>query len=312
MAAHPDGRRLYVNCLDDRSVLCIDIDERDYVLARAPYPEPVAGLALFGDPPRLLIAMPKSDGSPPFGGRGAPGGKLGACAIYEASTFSGRASHPAQFKAIGQVLDLPDAAEVEKDPSGTSAWAGYRDGLASLDVAKDRPMTKIALGEPPASFRFETQGKRRIFVNLPKAAVIAVIDPLKGQVLDRWKVLDAKDNGPMALDENGKRLFVVSRKPAKVLAYDTDTGKAVAWTDSVADAGDIHFDGARRRIYITGDGAILVVSLEKDRFKLIDKIKVPIPSGARRSAWMPSSNRLCIGVPSKDGDSDVWVYRAQS
>ena len=62
----------------------------------------------------------------------------------------------------------------------------------------------------------------------------------------------AKSNFPMALDESNHRLFVGCRKPAKVLVYDTTTGKEIGAFDIVGDTDDMFYDTQRKRLYVAG------------------------------------------------------------
>jgi hypothetical protein len=306
IAVHPDSARVYVCALDQGSVTCFDIVKPEYVGRALVQDQPAAGVGVFSDPAIVAVAFPNGS---PFSSPGYD--KPGCCWLYDANSFTGRldAPVPERMKVVGDVLDLPDAGRIEVEPMTKRAWIAYRNGLAALDPSKTRPTTRITIDECPSSFRFETGGRHRVFINAPKKGQVVAADPTKGEVVDRWKLLDAKDSGPMALDEASRRLFVVCRKPARVFACDTDTGRVVAWADCIADAGDAHFDESRRRLYVSGDGVIGVFGFEKDKFKLLGKVTVA--PGARTSAWIPSSGRLCVGVPLKGKDCEVWVYRAQ-
>jgi DNA-binding beta-propeller fold protein YncE len=300
IAVHPDGARLYIATIDKPAITSINIVERSWLGCVAPG-VPAGGLAVSAIGKGLFVAFPEGHWT---------NDKPGVCRVYDVESFDGRGREPRpDMYKFGVEVHLRDVDHVQADPGSNKTWVGYRDGLAALDGAKPKADATIALDEPPAAFRLEAGGKRRLFANLPKAGMVAVVDASNRVVVDRWKLLDAKGNGPMSLDEAGERLFVVCSKPAKVLAFDTAKGKVVAWADCVADAGDVHFDPGRRRVYITGDGAINVLAFEKDRFKLLGKVAVA--PGARTSAWIPSSSRLCVGVPLKGKDSEVWVYRAQ-
>ena len=55
------------------------------------------------------------------------------------------------------------------------------------------------------------------------------------KVIATWRMTAAKANYPMALDEVNHRLFVGCRSPAKVVVYDTTTGRQTASFDIVGD-----------------------------------------------------------------------------
>jgi hypothetical protein len=71
-------------------------------------------------------------------------------------------------------------------------------------------------------------------------------------------------NFPMALDETHHRLFVGFRKPAKLVVFDTESGKVAANLDSPRDADDIFYDSSRRRIYISGGEGVLSIFQQDD------------------------------------------------
>ena len=68
------------------------------------------------------------------------------------------------------------------------------------------------------------------------------------KVTATWPVVTAKSNFPMALDEANHRLFVGCRRPAKVLVFDTGSGKEIASFDTVGDTDDLFYD-ARANVY---------------------------------------------------------------
>jgi hypothetical protein len=148
-------------------------------------------------------------------------------------------------------------------------------------------------------------------VNIPTARKIAVVDRAKAAVVASWPV-EARDNFPMALDGGHHRLFVATRKPAKLLVYDTESGRAVASLDAPGDADDVFYDSAKRRIYISGgEGAIGVFrQSDADRYEAIAKISTA--SGARTSLFVPDLGRLYLAVPHRGAQrAEIRVYEAQ-
>jgi DNA-binding beta-propeller fold protein YncE len=99
-----------------------------------------------------------------------------------------------------------------------------------------------------------------VFVNVPGADQIAVIDRASMKLSGTWPVKTASANYPMSLDEVNHRVFVGCRRPAKVLVLDTTSGKENASFEIVGDTDDLFYDAARKRLYVTGgDGFIDVV-----------------------------------------------------
>jgi hypothetical protein len=97
---------------------------------------------------------------------------------------------------------------IRYDPANDFLYVGYRQGaLAIIDPNKRAKIAEIPLDGHPESFQLERKGKR-IFVNVPTAGAIEVLDREKRLVLTRWKLTAAAANFPMALDESNQRLFV--------------------------------------------------------------------------------------------------------
>src|SRR5438128_817890 len=78
-----------------------------------------------------------------------------------------------------------DADNVRLDPTTGRIWVGYGDGaLGAMDVNGTR-VGEVRLSAHPESFQIEKSGPR-IFVNLPDAKKIAVVDRNKGAVIASW------------------------------------------------------------------------------------------------------------------------------
>jgi DNA-binding beta-propeller fold protein YncE len=116
----------------------------------------------------------------------------------------------------------------------------------------------------------------------------------------------------MALDEANHRLFVSTRSPAKLLIFDTDTGRLLTSLDSSGDADDIFYDSKNKRIYVSGgEGAISVFEqTDPDNYRLIDKADTA--EGARTSLFVPESGRLYVALPLRGSQSaEVRAFQAK-
>jgi hypothetical protein len=140
---------------------------------------------------------------------------------------------------------------------------------------------------------------------------VAVIDRRKSAVIANWNTADALSNFPMALDETGRRLFVVCRRPATLLVLNTDSGTVVAKLPTVGDSDDIFYDQRRKRLYLTGgEGAIAVYQQEDpNRYREIARIRTA--KGARTSLFVPDLSLLFLAVPRHGADAAaIQVYAA--
>ena len=121
------------------------------------------------------------------------------------------------------------------DASAKRLYVGFGEGaIAAVDPGSGKVLGEAKLAAHPESFQLEQSGTR-IFVNVPNARHIAVIDRKTMNLTATWAVSTAAANFPMALDEANHRLFVGCRHPAKVLVFDTATGKEIASADIVGE-----------------------------------------------------------------------------
>jgi hypothetical protein len=204
-----------------------------------------------------------------------------------------------------------DADNVRYDAAAKRVYVGYGDGaLANIDPAGGRVVGRVGLPGHPESFQLESAGPR-IYVNVPSANLIAVLDREAMRVTATWPVTAAKANYPMALDEEGKRLFIGCRRPALALVYDTASGKQVASFPIVGDTDDLFYDAGRKRLYVTGgEGFVDVFSTEGGRYDRLAHIATA--AGARTSLFVKQQNRLYVAVPHRASQrASVQVYEAR-
>jgi DNA-binding beta-propeller fold protein YncE len=203
----------------------------------------------------------------------------------------------ASLARIKGVEKLADADNIRYDASARKVYVGYGKGaLRALDPASGDSSGDIPLAGHPESFQLETRGTR-IFVNVPTARQVAVVDRTKHAVVATWDVPGAESNYPMALDETGRRLFVGARKPAMLLVYDIDSGNVVTKQPIGEDTDDIFFDPERKRLYvICGAGRIDIVRQDDpDHYSLEGTLRTA--PRARTGLFVPEEGRLYVAAP---------------
>jgi DNA-binding beta-propeller fold protein YncE len=205
---------------------------------------------------------------------------------------------------------LEDADNLRYDVAARRAYIGYGKGaLRIIDLATDKPAGDIRLSGHPESFQLERAGTR-IFVNVPTAKHVAVVDRARSTIIAMWDTQGAANNFPMALDEASHRLFVGARNPAVMLVYDTDTGKVVAKHPIGEDADDIFLDAARKRVYvICGEGRVDVFRQDSNG-GYVPAGSIRTSARARTGLFVPEEGRLYVAAPAIDGSpARVLVYR---
>src|SRR5437899_9238185 len=159
------------------------------------------------------------------------------------------------FKLLNTVDIGEDADNVRYDPVGKKIYVAYggdeEGGLAVIDAVSGKRLEDAAkLDAHPESFQIATSGPV-IFANIATKAKVVVIDRTTHKVTE-WPLRTGKANYPMALDEADHRIFVVTRRPAQLVAIDADSGATVASVPCVNDADDLYYDAGRKRIYVPG------------------------------------------------------------
>src|SRR5438552_4348281 len=166
----------------------------------------------------------------------------------------------ASYELLNNLSGLDDADNVRRDPKTKLIYVGYGGGaLAILDSTGQQRVGEVKLPAHPESFQLESNGSH-IFVNVPDAKQVAVINREKRDLSAKWPMEKCQANFPMALDETNHRLFVGCRRPARLVAFDTGTGKSVTDLAISGDTDDLFYDAALKRIYIScGKGFIVVI-----------------------------------------------------
>ncbi len=284
LAFDPERGRLFVAALGNDSVEVLDTQAGAHLRHLPGFDEP-QGIAYVPDAHAVAIANGQGTG----------------VRVIDASDY-----HSLRTVALGD-----DSDNVRYDAAAKRVYVGYGGGaLAAIDPAAGRVLGRVALPGHPESFQLASAGAR-IYVNVPSASQIAVVDREAMRVTAAWPVSSAKANYPMALDEEGRRLFVGCRRPAVALVYDTTSGKPIASFPIVGDTDDLFYDTARKRLYVTGgDGFVDVFSTEAGRYDRL--AHVATAAGARTSLFVSQQNRLYVAVPHRGSQrAAVQVYEAK-
>jgi DNA-binding beta-propeller fold protein YncE len=284
MAIDVSGGRLFVAALGNGSVEVVDLKRGTTKKAIANAKEP-QGLAYVADINRLFVAT----------------GSGGILRILDGTSF----------QVMHSITLGDDADNVRWDSVGQRLYVGYGSGA----ITSLRPDGTDRLNTPlrghPESFQVERNGSR-IFVNVPTAKEVAVIDRAKNAVVAKWGTGFAFANFPMALDESSKHLFIVCRTPARLLVLDIDSGATVAKLETAGDADDVYYDSARHRVYVSGgDGSVRVIARRKDGV-YEQTARIQTAAGARTSLFVPELNELFVAVPHRSAQhAAIQVYRVQ-
>jgi len=208
----------------------------------------------------------------------------------------------------GRIALGSDADNVRISPDGSRVLVGYGNGaLAIIDSRTRAKVGDIPLKGHPESFRLDP-GSSRIFVNVPDAQQIAVVELERRQTLAQWSTGTLRSNYPLALDGAG-HVLAVFRHPARIGVFDADRGSLVRSAGTCGDSDDIFIDSRRARVYvICGEGFVDAFSLNQGQLGRISRTSTA--GGARTGLFVPETDRLYIAVRSGFSRSAaIWVLR---
>jgi len=245
---------------------------------------------------------------PEFGRIFVSNGQDGSVDVFDVKSFN-----------LNKNIKLPsgDADNIRYDPNNRLIYVGYGEGsLGIINATNDDIVGDIKLPAHPESFQVEEANKsseshyKRIFVNVPDSNSIVVVDKQKGIILTTWSIPNAQNNFPMALDEANHRLFIGTRDPAKLIVFDTDSGKVVSSQNIAQDPDDIFYDAAEKRLYVSCGEGFINIFQKQDANHYNPIGSIPTAPGARTSLFVPELNRFYVAVPHQGSiESEIRVYK---
>jgi DNA-binding beta-propeller fold protein YncE len=279
------GERLFVCALGNNTVEVLDLHkgQRIHSITGLGVPQ---GIAYIPELDRIFVANDKG----------------GICKIYDGKSF----------QPVGELNFKDDADNIRYDEATKEIYIGFGSGGIAIVSAPDgKQIGSIKLSAHPEAFVLEKQGKR-IFVNVPDARHVAVIDREKGEVITKWGTDLAFGNFPIALDEANRRLFVGCRLPSRLVVLNTDSGDVVAKINISGDSDDVFYDSKRHRIYaICGAGKIdIIEQTDPKTYKALTKVDTA--NGARTGLFVPEHDTLFVAVPHRGPQqAEIRAYQVE-
>lgn len=200
------------------------------------------------------------------------------------------------FKPLHTIRFREKANNLHFDPKTRELFVGVGKTFGAIgivDTRTDRITAEIPLASYPK--QFELDGNR-IYVNVPEANHVAVIDRKKKAVVATWPVTAAKENVPMDFDRSGHRLFL-GCESGKLVVLNSETGGQVDVLDIAPEPDGVHYDAQRKQIYASCGEGFLDVLKQKypDHYETVGRI--PTAKGAATSLFVPQLNEIFLAVP---------------
>ncbi len=275
------GKRLFMAAEDNKSVEVFDLDTSERIHTVSGFKQPHAMVHL-PDKDRLIV----TDGDDDSGS-----------VLLVSET---------DYKIIGKI-DLPGGVdnavynpvnkyyyvEGRKDEAGSKANI-----LHIIDTQNFKHIGDIKLpGSHSEAMAIDKAGAK-LYVNLSGANEVGVVDLQTNHLLAEWPIPEAEVENALTLDEFDRRLLTASHKPPKLIVFDLDSGKAIASLPCVINSDDMSYDGARKRVYVTGDGSVSVFQ-QTSGGSYEHIAEVPTGYRAKTSIFVPEVDRLYIAVASR-------------
>jgi DNA-binding beta-propeller fold protein YncE len=282
MAIDLKRQRLFVAELGNDSVGVVDLMNRKMIHTIAGLKEP-QGVG-YGSSTDTLYVANAGDGS---------------VQLFEGTDYAAR-----ERIALGS-----DADNIRIDAAANRVFIGYGSGaLAIIDPSTRRKVADIPLKAHPEGFQIDSDTSQ-IFVNVPDAHAMAVVDRDSPRQIAKWLMPDQAANFPMALDRARRQVLVIFRAPAELGVFSMMGGKLIATIETCGDADDLFIDEKRGRTYVScGSGFLDVFETKGVAYRRIARI--PTVPGARTSLLVPELDRLLIAVRANSEEpAAIWVYR---
>lgn len=190
----------------------------------------------------------------------------------------------------GKDVPQPDSNLLEVDPATGKV-------LKSIHFAADH-VEAMAVESGPL-----------LWINVTDKNYVAVVDKKAGKVVKTWPVREAEQNACIAFDEKTRRLFIVTRKPGRLLVVNADTGATVASFTAPARTDQVTWDAANRRIYATGGEGYIGVIEQDSPDKYHEASKVPSMAGAKTAILDPVRHHLWVAASPGESKTMAKVLR---
>jgi DNA-binding beta-propeller fold protein YncE len=227
-------------------------------------------------------------------------GGTGECGFYNALTL----------KKTGSIKLADDADDVRYDSGADRIYVGYGSGgIAIFNAADHKQVGNITLPAHPESFQLDPK-KYKLWVNLPGSGMVGVADLKQLKLIAKWSKLLPRANFPMAYDEAQHRIIVGYRLPAKLIVYESGTGKEIFSSSMVGDVDDLYWDQASKSIFISGGGGAVNIFKQTGNATYQKIADIKTRSGARTSLLVPELNLFLIAARANgDQKAALLVYK---
>jgi DNA-binding beta-propeller fold protein YncE len=227
-------------------------------------------------------------------------GGTGECGFYNALTL----------KKTGSIKLTDDADDVRYDADADRIYVGYGSGgIAIIDAASHRQAGNIPLPAHPESFQLDAKAGK-LWINLPGSGMVGVADLKQLKLIAKWSRLLPRSNFPMAYDDTQHRIIVGYRLPAKLIVYNSETGKEIFSASMVGDVDDLYWDKSTKQILISGGSGSVNMFKQTGNTSYQKIADIKTRNGARTSLYVPELKLFLIAARANgDQKAALLVYK---
>jgi len=237
-------------------------------------------------------------------------GDASAVRVYDSDTY----------KQAGEIKVSIDADSIAYDPGTNYLYVvnGGREAhtpyslISVVDTNSSQKLRDIKINSNHVEAIVLEKSGPRLFCNITGQNAVGVMNRDKDSLTSTWSLPPGDiQNVAMALDDANHRLFVVTRKPGKLIVLNSDNGKLIADLPAVGFVDDLSYDATHKRLYLAGDQFVDVFEQkDADHYTLLAKI--PGSFRAKTAILVPELNRYYLAVPHHEKkDAEVRVYEVQ-
>ncbi len=288
-----DGHRLFLTAEENGKVQVLDTNTNKLIHTIADVKAPHAILYL-QDLKKLFIVE----------------GDASAVRVYDSDSY----------QAVGEIKVSIDADSIAYDPATNYLYVvnGGREAhtpyslISVIDTNNSKRLRDIKINSNHVEAIVLEKSGPRMFCNITGQNAVGVLDRNESALAATWRLPPGDtQNVAMALDEANHRLFVVARKPGKLIVLNSENGKVIADLPAVGLVDDLSYDAKQKRLYLAGD-QFLDVFDQKDPDHYVLLARIPGSFRAKTGILVPELNRYYLAVPHHENKgAEVRVYEIQ-
>ncbi len=190
-----------------------------------------------------------------------------------------------------------------KDVDMKDSW------LEEIDPRTGKHYSRIHFDADHVEAMAVEQRGPRIWINVTDKNRVDVIDKRSAKVIKSWPVTAAEQNCCFAFDEPNHRMFMVTRKPGKILVLNSDTGATLATFAAPARVDQIVWDAARHRAYAMGGEGWISIIEERDPEHFAELPRLITAPGAKTGILVPERGEMFVAVSPGESKAMAQVLR---